>query len=234
MKKILALGLVLLLTLSLLTACGGNNSNSGNGNNTGDSATPASSDADSNGSEPASNDTEGETDNSSPKAIKDVIKASALISLEDAAAMLGQDMTESKPFERHFVDEARYKGEDFSFSVSLLQEVLHDKDNDLENNLLKNGWAVYLQKMEGAYAKNNQNQNIIQISGISGTSYLQEGEGFGQWLLHIFYGDYYIILVLGHNTGVDRVDGEDEVAWKHEKLTEAGKLAIERLKAIVG
>jgi len=140
----------------------------------------------------------------------------------------------SEPMKKHFVDEVRYRSEDFSFAIALWQEALYDKDDDFENNLLKNGWATYLQKMEESYVKNNAEQNIIQITGISGTSYLQQGESYGQWLLHIFYGDYYIYLVLGSTTGPDRVDTDDEIAFKHEKLTEAGKLAVEHLKAIVG
>ena len=226
MKKILALGLALMLTLSLLTACGGGgSSNALSGSNTA-TTPPASSNTDSGNN----------TNNNSPKATKDVIPASALISVEEATAIVEQKMeaSNSEPLKKHFVDETRYRSADFSFAIALWQEALHDENDSFENDLLKKGWTSYLQKMEEAYVKNNADQNIIQISGISGTSYIQEGAGYGQWLLHIFYGDYYIHLVIGNTTGPSRIDTEDELTWKHEKLIEAGKLALERLKAIVG
>ena len=53
-------------------------------------------------------------------------------------------------------------------------------------------------------------------------------------ILSLGWALLFIYLVLGSTTGPDRVDTDDEIAFKHEKLTEAGKLAVEHLKAIVG
>ncbi|MCL2488328.1 MAG: hypothetical protein FWE80_06555 [Oscillospiraceae bacterium] len=206
MKKIAALGVVIILILSLLTACGGNNSGGGSADsNTGNAA----------------------------KATKGVIKASALISIAEAAALLGQDMEDAEITERHFIDESHYMSKDYHFDIALWQEALYDANSDFEKGLLKNGWASYMREMEKAFSSNYYSQNIVELGGIDGASYLQEGVGMGQWMLHIFYGDYYISLNL-NNTSLSHADSEDEISWKQEKLKNAGNLAVENLKAILG
>ena len=161
-----------------------------------------------------------------------VIKASELISLADASALLGQSMKEGKPDKRPFVDESKYVSKDFNFSISVWQEALHDKSSDFEKKLLKKGWASYLKEMKKAYSQNYYKQNIVEVSGIQVTSYLQDGEAMGLWLLHMFHGDYYIVVSLS-NTSFSKTDNEKESAWKKEKLIESGKLAIGRLKALL-
>ena len=87
--------------------------------------------------------------------------------------------------------------------------------------------------MEKAYVNNYYDQNIVEMGGMTGTSYLQEGTGFGTWLLHVFYDDYYITLSLS-NVSMNYKDSADEISWKHEKLKKVGDLAVEHLKVIVG
>jgi len=213
MKKILSIILVLLLVLPLLTSCLGKS----DGGDVSDSDTGKES-----------------TDDGYMKSKKEVVPASELISLKDAEALLGEDLRETSPLGTYFADEASYRGKVFSFKISLIQEALYDETEDFDKTVVKDGWSDYVQKMEQVYEKNTAGQNITKITGIFGTSYLQEGAGFAQWFLHIFCDDYYIILLIGSIGAMDRVDTEDEIAWKHEKLIEGGKLAVERLKAIVG
>jgi len=206
MKKFLALTTAVLLTLSLLTACSKHGDSTTNGGM--DTTNPA-------------------------KATKEVIRVSALISKEDATDLLGQSMEDSDVTERSFIDQNHYVSKDCHFNIALRQEALHDKNSDFEKNLLKNGWTSYLKQMEDAYTKNYHNQNITKIDGIPGTSYLQDGEVMGLWLLHIFYGDYYIVVDLS-NTSISKVDSEEEILRKHEKLKTAGNLAVENLKTRLG
>ena len=209
MKRILAFTMLLALVLSLLTACGGSG-NPGGGDN---------------------------TDNASAQASRDVILASQLLSAEDATALLGQSFEAEDrelPY-TPFTDKISYQSESLSLSVMLTQEALHDKDSDLENDLVKNGWESYMRAMERTYAENtNESLNIFKAEGVQGASaYMQEGIGFGQWLLHIFTGEYIIWITLG-NQSMSKEDTEEEIAWKQAKLIELGNFAVERLAEILG
>ena len=211
MKRLLALSMVFFLTISLLAACGGN--------------------SDSDTENPGNN--ESSTGNVSTTTVRDVIKASALISNEDAAAILGQGVEDGTiAVQKPFNDEVRYEAESYTLAVALSQEALYDKDSDLQKSLMENGWSSYMQQMEKAYVANYYEQNIVELSGMAGASYLQEGIGFGTWLLHVFCDDYYITLSLS-NASMNHEDSEDEILWKHEKLKEAGNLAVKHLKAIL-
>ena len=201
-----------LLALFLLSACDG-----GKSGNTGAGGTANT------GSVPSQNTT---------KAGKRVIKASELISREDAAALLGQSMKDGEIPKRPFIDESKYVSQNYFFSIALCQEALRDKNSDFEKNLLKNGWANYMKEMEKAYSKNYHKQNIIETGSIDGKSYLQDGGAMGLWSVHLFYGEYYILINLG-NTSLSRKDGEAETAWKQGILKEAGTLAVGRLKEII-
>ena len=214
MKRILVLVLALILTITLLAACGSNNG-SNSAENPDDSGI-----------------VEGSASNTSTET-KDIIKAADLISNEDAATVLEQNMEDGViTVQKPFTDEVRYESQSYTLHVSLSQEALYDEGNDLQKSLLKDGWTSYMQQMEKAYVNNYYDQNIVEMGGIAGTSYLQEGIGFGTWILHVFYGEYYITLALS-NTAMNYEDSEDEILWKHEKLKETGDLAVDRLKTIL-
>ena len=170
---------------------------------------------------------------SGSKAARGVIKALALISREDASALLGQSMDDNESDKRPFIDESKYVSKDYNFSIAVWQEALHDKSSEFEKKLLKNGWAGYMKEMEKAYSLNYHQQNIVETGGIPGSSYLQEGGAMGLWLLHLFYGDYYITITVS-NTSFSKTDSEKETAWKQAKLKEAGQLAVRKLKDILG
>jgi hypothetical protein len=172
------------------------------------------------------------------KAIPDVIRASVLITRAEAEAIFDRSMKDREnDGKSYFTDEITYVAEDLALSVSLWQEALHDKKNDFEKSLLKNGWTSYMKEMEKALSLNYHKQNIVQLDGIGGASYLQEGIG-DQWLIYIFCGDYFMHLALNVNGRrisefTTKMDSEEGIAWKIAKLQEAGKLAVERLKAII-
>jgi len=205
MKNKLTLTITLLLAVTLLSSCGRSKSNSGGSGN----------------------------DNAAGKSINEVIKASALISLKDATLLLGQQMEEDSDVGKlSFQDRCEYVSDTYRLDVALWQEALHDKNSDFEKNLLRNGWISYLKQMQKAFASNYYNQNIVEMGGVEGESYMQKGLGFGQWLLYIFYGEYWIVLTLGNAPGATD-NSEEAVAWRQEKLKEAGNLAVTRLKEIL-
>jgi len=205
MKKEFIFTLTLLISLTLMTGCGNSKSKSGgSGNN-----------------------------NAAGKSIKEVIKASSLISVKDASSLLGQPMKEESDIRNlSFQDRCEYMSDVYTLDVTLWQEALHDKNSNFEKSLLKNGWTSYLKQMQKAFASNYHNQNIVEIGGMEGGSYMQKGVGFGQWLLYVFYGEYWIVLTLGNAPGATN-NSEEAIAWKQAKLKEAGNLAVTRLKAIL-
>ena len=121
MKRNFVLALVLIFTITLLTACGSNNGSGGieNSDNSAGAESPAN--------------------NTSTEA-RDIIKASELISNGDAATILGQDMKDGAiTVQKPLNDEARYESGAYTLHVSICQEALYDKDNNLQKSLLKNG-----------------------------------------------------------------------------------------------
>ena len=228
MKKTFAIMLILMLIISMLTACGGGNSNSGGGNNTTNNNTPAT----------ASN-SGGNTNESgnSSQSIKEVIYASQLISKEDVESLMDKEATENKIGEMaktllHFRDKVSYSVEGYYVDAELWQEALHNKDDDFENDLLKNGWTKYLQAMENGYSKSNEKATIIQKEGKLGTYYIIDTSAMQ--VLNIFYKDYCISLTLMNPPfGSAGEDNENEREWKREKLIEFADLAGERLSDII-
>ena len=218
-KRLLSTLLAAVMVCALLTACGENNTAGSGGS------------------------VSGNAGNNSPKSIKDIIKANSLITLEDAESIMGQSMEESEPgVKSSLADEARYvsseKRAGYTFYVSLYQEAVYEKNKESASEMLnlamQPGWAKYLESTEKHCIEYDYDpeHNIIKEGEIDSVVYLQKpgtGEAFNQWFLHIFYGEYYIQLELSSSER-----REDEMSWKPEKLKEAGKLALERLKAIIG
>jgi len=166
---------------------------------------------------------EDNKDSSPAQSSSRVIKASELISKEDATAILEQSIDKEEEETGYYRDVIRYKSTDFSIDVQLYQKALYNGKD----------YAKWLKDMENAISKY---EGIIKIDGIERAAYRQKGLGFDQWLLYVFYGDYYINICIGDrpvslNTADD--DTEEETAWKHAKLTETAKLAVEHLKEIL-
>ena len=209
MKKILSLGLALLLTLSLLTACVGSGTSNGNGND-------------------------------GPKATRDVISVSALISLEDARVIMGQEMeiSSTKPTPMPFSDTIRYISEAHVLRVDLLQEALYDENKPVEQRAMTKGWAAYLESEQKRLIKlmeeGHENFTISSVAGVGNAAYLEESKLDDFWALWIFYEEYIITVAVSQGSLLADDASESEIAWYNEKLMEAGKLAVEHLKAIIG
>ena len=218
MKKILTAILTLLLMLCLLSGCSLIFPPSGeNGGSEGEDA--------------------GD-DNNAQEASKDVILASQLISAEDATVLIGQSMavnSDSPNPYTPFTDKAYYTSEGYSFDIWLTQEALHDKDSDLENDLVKGDWQSYMKALEKAYSNNKHEEVIIiETDAVQGASaYLQDGKAMGLWMLHIFCGDYKITLNLC-NASLTHEDSAEERAWKQVTLEEMGNFAVKQLNEILG
>ena len=221
MKKIVAIILTLILAISMLTACGGGNTTNNN--------TPATA-SNSSGNSNKSND--------SAQPVKDVIKASQLISKEDAASLLEDDVKEYELDEQakklmHFNDQITYRAKKCSVTIQLWQEVLHDKSSDFENGLLIGGWTKYLQEMEKSTSTPSDKYNLTIVDGKFSEYHIIEMSS--TQTLYTNYKDYRIvIMILNPPAGVWHDDTEDEKKWKHEKIIEFGDLASERLADIIG
>jgi len=237
MKKIFALVMVLLLTLSLLAACGGDNNDSGNGNDTDNGSKPASGDADSDNDAPASSDAGGDTDKSSPKAIKDVIEASNLISLEEAKAIMGLELeaNKDKPITTAFIDAARYSLDGISLKVELKQEALYDEETSPTK--LKNGWAAHIESEHKRLIKQAEEEQeeftMTAVPGIGDAAYISDSKIMDHWAIYIIYGEYIIVVGVSPSIYGDPASDAEKASYK-EKALEAGKLAADHLKAIVG
>ena len=210
MKKTAALVLLSLLILSLLSSCkliGGSGSSGDSGTGSG-----------------------------AGKSIKDVIPASALLSLEEASAVMGITMAPNKvdPFPRPFIDEVKYECDKFKLSVQLWQHALYDETSKMQTNVLKNGWPAYMERQRKSLADHVEEYELIELSGLGDYACLQPGVAFGQWLLHVFYGEYWFTIVIG-NAGLDNTpDSEEMIAWKQDTLQQAAKVALKNLKVITG
>jgi len=163
--------------------------------------------------------------NSSGNSKVRVIKASELISISEAAAILEQSINSSEDDKMYFSDEIRYRSAIYTFSVRLAQEALHDNSSDFEKKLLKNGWKSYLKDME-----KNLSSGTTKIDVSGGTGYLQETNEI--WMFYIFYEEYYITLSLVQFP-LSHIDTDEEKLWKTQRLTEAGKIAVNNLKNIL-
>jgi len=232
MKKILSFTLIFLLALSLLTACGGNSDNSnspGSGENT--LSTPSG--GNSNNTAPANQDTR-------------VIKSSELITLEDAGRILGMDLVVKDELDTaeqfgglrsvyEYDDGERHSSPTYMLQINIKQNELLDEYDSLDKKLKDNGGISFsIDSLKSGY------ETIYAENDVFKTLWV---EGIGDWAcinrspihtINIAYRNYSIgVTITGQATDVSR-SKEDESAWKVEKLLDAGMLAIERLKAIVG
>jgi len=146
-----------------------------------------------------------------------VIKASELISADEAAALLEESViVEDDLGKVPYTDVIAYRSESYFFQVTLTQEALYDKDS---------GWRDYLKEMEKNIARAT---TPIDIG--DGSAYLQESSGV--WTIYVFYGDYYITLGLIRHP-LSHEDTDEEILWKKETLAKSGKLAVKNLKEII-
>ena len=226
MKRMLTLGLTLLLALSLLTACGGNNSGE---------SPPAAAPA------PASNS--GNNTSSPAKQDARVIKSSEIITLEDAKHILG---TEVKAHDEKFdlinplnpgtISTTYVSVEDplYYISIILHQDALLDPNVAVDKGMIdKGGIAGYNARIRPA--RESQEAAVI-LEGIGDWACITGYDKLklnNLYAIDIAYGDYCIeILLIGWPKGTTVID-EEKIDWKTEKFMEAGKRAIERLDAII-
>ena len=215
MKKNLALrlglGLVLLFAILLLTACAKDGGNSGNSG--------------------------GDSNSSSTKVTRAVIKPSQLISREDAGNIIGQSMTDDKidSVEDEGPGSMRtvYISDEYIFQIAVEQDALLNAETD-KLYIQNGGVAGAIERLTDARETNHFEQDIIPVEGIGDGGYLVDQNGLGVWSIELYKGDYLITMTITYNPPTEHTRGEEEeVAWRKEKLHEAGKLAVERLDSIV-
>ena len=216
MKKFIAFALFFAISLSLLSGCSGDPAD-----------TPVSN--------PGSNGDDGVVTETQDAF---VVLPSQLISLEDAARLLGEEMTADEDkydaVESGLTGKARgvYHTADESNSIFIFQIVVY------QDSLLD---KVLIDSMGGTKGQGNRNR----ANGLESET-AEEIEGIGDWAyidglkklmaeVNIGYGDYFLTLI---TTGTPKDSdfetyGDDHAAWRKEVLIEAGKLAVEHLKEIL-
>ena len=220
MKKVLILGLAMVLALSLFTACGGNSDGGSNSNS-----------------------------NNSAKQDEKIVKSSELITLEDAERILGMDLQVNVDSEagEEFDKAEQYGGlrtvyvfdgasiafTPYMLQITVRQNSLLDKNNSLDKTMIENGGISYY---AGNFKKSyeNDNDDMYKVVWV---------DGMGDWAcitkspihsIQIYYNEYLLdVTITGREKTATRSD-EEESAWKQEKLKDAGNLALENLKAILG
>ena len=214
MKKLLAIILVLILTGAVLTACGGNRGN--DSSSTGKTDTPASNSA----------------------VEKPVIYASALLSIDDVGNILGAEMF-SANFMYNVIDRKEssvyagvssikcdYWSEDYSVSISFYQDVASYVITRIE----------HIEEQIKTPSETDI-ELYTALNGIGDKAYLSSlRDSTGVNSIHIFYKEHCLVLTLMDIQGVSATASggdEEETAWRQDKVTECGKLALEHLKEIL-
>lgn len=162
------------------------------------------------------------------KPLTRVIKAAELLSKADAQTILGQSIISEKEEDKIYRNVIWYESKDFTIDLELYQKALYGEEDE------EGDYARWLRDMERAISGY---QGLIKIDGIERVAYRQKGMGLNQWLMYVFYGDYYINICIGSNpeslSDIGYTDTEEETAWKQAKLTQTAKLAVEHLKEIL-
>lgn len=221
MKKILAITLILILAFSLLTACGDN----GGGN----SAPPTS-----------TNGGGGNSTNSPAQQNADIIKSSEIITQEDTARILGKDVTVDKLDEMNPMTPGAVHtsygstGVTIALSITLYQNAALDLSNSTHKALFDGGG---IGSTNGGVRNQYEKGTIVEAIPVEGIGDWAFISGLGKKVstsIDIGYGDYRIFISTTIIPEGSKLGDETTLALRKEILTEAGKLAIERLEAIIG
>jgi len=239
MKKLIVFALVMILAFSLMSGCGGNSSNSGNN-------MPSSTPGNSNNSTSPASDNGGDNNTSTPaKQDTRIIKASELITLEDAGRILGGNVTVNEKSDDEIdplafgrittIYNSDAGSVPYYISIGLYQNATLDENNTAHKHFLDKGGIADYQKGIRADRESKELAVIIDNLGdwscITGFAKLNS---MSTHTLEIGYGDYCISITMLNWPNGNTFSDEEKIAWKTEKLTEAGKLALDRLKAIIG
>ena len=204
MKRLFAIATVFILALSVLTACGGS------GNN-GDAllGNPESTSAqESSNALPSNSESDA------------IIRPSELITLEDAERILGMSMHVIEGY----LDNADPDG------FYLTEYITSGEQWETLSITIKQDASSLIETIKLSYENNT---DAIPIEEIEDWAFVTGNSDGMSKHLYIAYGDCYIDIELVGDTNNDGRSLAEDAAWKIEKLTEAGKLAVERLGAMI-
>ena len=231
-KKVLTILLLAVLSLALLAGCSGEGNSNSESNSSNSSNTPST---ENNSGNSSSSETDSRNDtNDTASQDADVILPSQLITLEDASRLLGEDVE---------VDEEKYD------VIDTLDGQAHIVYNVIASPLSKLQVYFYqdalmdparVTRTGGAKGRGERSRSeienletAIQIDGIGDWAYI---DGLDKLLasISIGYGDYYMqITTNGKPADSDySIYSDEHAAWRKDILTEAGKLAVERIKSL--
>ena len=247
MKKITALILIIVLAITLLASCGGkSDSKTGTASSapkTSNSANSSSAPANSN-APPASNNSGGNTnvgDNANTPAQQDakIIKASEIITLEDAARILGTDVEINEKYNDTINPlslesiKTEYESKEssmFSMTITLFQNATFDTSNSVDKAYLDVGGIAFYN--ETIRKDREAKEGAVLLEGIGDWAVINS-LGTLMANIEIGHGDYSISINIISTPRGSNFNDEEKAAWQKDKLIEAGNLAVERLEAII-
>ena len=219
MKKLIGIMFILALVLSIamLSACGG-------GKKGGDGAVPADNPAGASSDEGvATSSGSGDDVGSTAPKYAGVIKPSELITAEDATSICEMDM------------EAVEGETDVVHEDGLLETMYWGDDGGSQWVSLKVTFAQDgLSFIKSAKEEYGASGDAAPVPGVGDWACLTGNSTGMAKFLYIAVGDYYIEINLTGTTDNGGRSAVEDGVWKIEKITEAGKLAVERLENIVG
>ena len=231
MKKWIAFALVLVIALSLSAGCGGGGG-SNSGSSPGSSSTPGSGSESSNSAStpPASTPQTDSGNNANANLGKNVILASQIITLEDARRLLGEGIEINENLnDTVFVTNA-IQIEYFDAENKVGLGVMFYQDAMLSEGQMKSGGAKSIG--EASKEEFEKTQGVVQVEDLGDWAILNVN--VPDPMIKIGYGNYYIQITSRGTPDYSNFSKPGDIAaWRTELLKDAGKLAAERLEAIV-
>jgi hypothetical protein len=241
MKKILTLGLILLLVISLLGACGGKSGDGGNGGNEGVSGGNAGS-IDSVDDDDDGEDVDENGNGDSDEPAEDSVYPSQLLHLSDVGSILGEEMLDNESVQvdvfiedstagrNHIIGE--YFSDEYKVAIRVEQESLFTGFSKSQ------GMAEIIELLVEYRKTEYSGQTITKIDGLGEGAYLISPlNKIGEWKLEFFQGEFLITIMLDYQyigpLTMTRENQDEEMAWREDKLLQLGELAAERLQEII-
>ena len=174
------------------------------------------------------------------------IKSSKLITQEDAGRILGVDsatlnakkIDEIKPTKPWAIQTLYDKfGVAGFLSITLYQDAQLDMSKTASKGWMQSGGAAGYGKLVRKNDEKNEKEIVISVEGIGDWAYLN-GKGLSSdstistTNMYIAYGKYFIFLQKNGLPPGNKFSEKEKIEWNKKVITEAGKLAVERLKAL--
>jgi len=176
------------------------------------------------------------------KATSEIIKPSKLVSPEDVGSVIDED---TKAVDDNIDKIAKeplagiksscmasvFESQTYFVQVKIFQDALFEQEGD-KDILKKGGISFAIKDMMSTFeGLKSQTPNVIDAPGVGdGAYFYYDGD---LWYLYFYYGGYFVNIAFAQKERSPR-DHDAELQWQKDRLTDTGKLIVERLSKIVG